>query len=409
MQGIDPKTLTIVSSILAVMLSVILFTMRRGFPSNVRGIGHWANAVLLFVVSAILFVLRDTSPLLHVIFANGLFIAGLLLMGAGLLKFDDRPARGGKAVAAAMAALLAAMLWFTFVDPSFRVRLVLAASALALLFAGISWLALGTGRLSLGRAITSTAFGVSSLICLMRVATMLIGFDRPDGLFDFSRLQVVYLAGFNVALLLGTVGFILMVNERMRESLEFLASHDALTGVLNRGAFFSQAAAAYKSCQRQQTPLSVLLLDLDHFKKINDQFGHHVGDRVLVEFCRAVRRVLRPSDVLGRYGGEEFAVLLPATSGAIALSVAERIRHVACRSDARPIRTVSIGCATTVPPLLSLDELLIQADEALYQAKRNGRDRTEAWAPDPEGGQSLPRLETGIRRALDPHGQPQIL
>lgn len=165
--------------------------------------------------------------------------------------------------------------------------------------------------------------------------------------------------------------------------LEHLAREDALTGLANRRCFEERAREECLRAQRYRRPLSILLADLDHFKAINDTYGHGYGDTVLKEVGQVLVHHCRTSDLCARYGGEEFAILLPETELTEARKVAERlcvaVRGLTIRHASGPLRvTVSFGisCMDHEHPQ-SLDELLEQADTALYTAKRKGRDRIE--------------------------------
>lgn len=122
------------------------------------------------------------------------------------------------------------------------------------------------------------------------------------------------------------------------------------------------------------------MIDLDHFKRVNDNYGHGVGDRVLVDFCAAVRAALRTGDCMGRYGGEEFVVLLPDTTQEEAAAVMRRLLDAIRPGPGLPPYTFSIGYATLAPDMVELDDLLTAADRALYRAKKNGRARAESIA-----------------------------
>ncbi len=170
--------------------------------------------------------------------------------------------------------------------------------------------------------------------------------------------------------------------ERLNERLDRIAHEDALTGIANRRSFDAFAARAWDIARRDGTPLTLLLMDVDYFKKYNDTYGHEQGDRCLQEVAAAIREaVLRPADLAARYGGEEFAVLMPGTDEAGAIEVAERIlRGVDSRaiphaaSTVAPHVTVSLGIATVRPSAGSgMTELIRFADEALYEAKGAGR------------------------------------
>lgn len=178
------------------------------------------------------------------------------------------------------------------------------------------------------------------------------------------------------------------------------AAHDALTGLANRRAAHMRLEAACQRAQRQHGHLSVLMLDLDRFKQVNDRWGHADGDRVLVAVARALRDELRGSDLAVRYGGEEFMAILPDTDAADAMEVAERIRvrieHLHIELPGTPMTitiTISIGVATLLPEETA-DSAVARADAALYAAKNAGRNRCMA-AP----GTLLPRVVPGAASA----------
>jgi diguanylate cyclase (GGDEF)-like protein len=165
--------------------------------------------------------------------------------------------------------------------------------------------------------------------------------------------------------------------------LERLATTDSLTGLGNRRFLFERLGQEVYRARRYHTPLSLLLFDIDHFKRINDGWGHAVGDHVLREIARETHQSLRKADTAGRYGGEEFIVLLPETDLAEAVALAHRLNREISRKVIKPERgspilvTVSVGVAT-LAPAESGEELVQRADQALYRAKQAGRDRVEA-------------------------------
>jgi diguanylate cyclase (GGDEF)-like protein len=181
-----------------------------------------------------------------------------------------------------------------------------------------------------------------------------------------------------------SIAFILlaMAKERTEHRYKTASLIDPLTGIANRRAFLEDGEAQLKRQLNDPRPTAVLLLDLDHFKTINDRFGHAVGDRVLQLFAEIGSTCMHRLDMFGRLGGEEFAVLLVNATRERALAVAEEIRSsfadAAREVDGKPVAaTVSIGMVISYDAVLDLSALLAQADHALYRAKDNGRNRVE--------------------------------
>lgn len=175
---------------------------------------------------------------------------------------------------------------------------------------------------------------------------------------------------------------------RTAEKLETLATTDSMTGLFNRGHFLCLAKAEWSRFQRYHRPLSVLMIDVDHFKSVNDRYGHAVGDDAIVAVANACLEGKRVSDLVGRMGGEEFAMLLPETDLCQATIVAERIRDRVERKQLSPHKahfnvTVSIGVAAATVSMAGPETLLIAADQALYEAKSKGRNRSVSWSPPP--------------------------
>ena len=269
-------------------------------------------------------------------------------------------------------------------------RLLYPAAALALLaYHGASLGGATAGTLTVLMSLISAALAGSMAYVLLR------GRPRPSALRKIIGLNdllffgatgaralftptftqpFVYLAGYLLMIVNG-FGFLLLCKERDDAALQELATRDSLTGLVNRRAFFERTDSARALAARMQTPVTLMMLDIDHFKRINDRHGHAAGDRALIVFAESALSVLREHDILARMGGEEFALLLPGTGLAGAVQAAERLRGAVGAAPGLPM-TVSIGVVE-----LDADEdinaALARADHALYEAKRAGRNRVE--------------------------------
>jgi len=184
-----------------------------------------------------------------------------------------------------------------------------------------------------------------------------------------------------------TIGRDLSATKRLQQELQSMASTDPLTGLLNRRRFLEQADKEFLRSQRYQHELSAVMLDIDHFKAINDTRGHFVGDQVLIALSRAAENLLRDIDILCRWGGEEFVILMPETPLAGAAILAERLREVLARlavdTTVGTVRfTVSAGVAARSESDAVLTDILQRADTALFAAKQHGRNHIQVLAAE---------------------------
>lgn len=270
---------------------------------------------------------------------------------------------------------------------------------LSLAIGGISLLCAYELLVRHGKLAREASYFAGGLFAANALFFLLLGiFVAPAGGVAGPSREVIHLAAYAelLVLLIGwNFGFVMMAMQRYLALSTELATHDDLTGVLNRRALGDKVRHHLRLAERGGATLSILAMDLDHFKMVNDTHGHRAGDDVLRAFVHTALACLRDADVLGRVGGEEFVALLPATSAAGALAVAERLRQrladtpIPFRQHAIHI-TVSIGVAEFDRHTHDFDSLLEVADAALYRAKHRGRNRIEL-APHP--GPSLPTVQ----------------
>ncbi|MET0231305.1 MAG: GGDEF domain-containing protein [Rhodanobacteraceae bacterium] len=378
----DLATAMLVTSALTFAVGASLAVAVSRYPDRLREAMHiWIRALLLQTPVFLLFGLVGELPGVGaVIFANGLFALAYAEMGRAVRVFSGSDPRLTRLELALIAALILIPIAFGVLWPNPRVRLMLGAPVLA-------WLSLDVARSILRREgplrasdwLTGGLFVASAIPMLLRGAIEIIGpTPELEPWRAFGR-NLFFIMG-SALPMIGTIGFLLMCNDRINEELTRLAMHDPLTGVFNRRTFEERAQRVIEEAARGVRPLSLLAVDIDHFKHVNDEFGHAGGDEALRLVVALMQESLAEGQILSRIGGEEFAVLLPGADEAEAATTAERLRrhleHSAIDVEGRKLRLkISAGVATVGPDRRTLATLLRAADRALYAAKRAGRNR----------------------------------
>lgn len=353
---------------------------------STKALGWWGLAFLIYAPAIALFGMRGvTADLWSIQVSNTLNLIAYGMMWSGARAFEDREPLLPWAVAGAGLWLFACQ-FDVFLD-SLLARIVLASSiaaAYSLLFIWELWQGRRDGLMS--RWPTMGLFGLLVALFLVRM-TAAESMPFPLGTLPPNPDAAVFL-NFTFLFFAFAAVFLLMAltKERAELNQRRAATIDPLTGIPNRRGFSDRAERIVARSQPDRTPLTLLLLDLDNFKSINDRFGHRIGDDVLVLFSEATAQALRPLDLFGRIGGEEFVALLPGVTPETVMEIAERIRDafaVAARHvDGHPIAaTVSIGTASSAQTGYDFDALYASADAALYRAKQKGRNRIELGQP----------------------------
>ncbi|HEY0843942.1 MAG TPA: diguanylate cyclase [Noviherbaspirillum sp.] len=380
MSELDPRSLIFVAGLLGLLCSVILFMLRRSFPPTIGGLVYWSRGLFGMVVASVLFGLTDVVPaFFSVVLANAMLVGGIMSFYMGFRHFAGLPTHH-RLMGVVLALLVAYVTWFTYVQDSYPARALLVTfTDSVLFFACASLVARTTGKTLAGR-FTSIVFAAIGAVSFGRALMLFFQLDTPQDILGSSTTQRTYLAALAFSIVAITLGAMMMANERLRAALEFIASHDQLTGAYGRAAFIELLKKELTRSRRNGQPLALLMFDLDHFKAVNDRFGHATGDRVIIDFVHRTKHLLRSADSIGRYGGEEFVALLPETSTDEARIVAERICKGIAEANAEglPEYTVSVGLAVAIHGNEAAENLLSRADEALYLAKKNGRNRVEA-------------------------------
>ena len=377
-------SLLLVTMALSIVMLLVLSSLAH---SGAHGIRKWSAANALAVVALPLFAGRGVLPaFLSIEVANTLLLSTTACMLAGFRRHLGM-AIPWRRLAACVATGAAAIAVLHHGIDSMAWRIV----AMSLLH-GALLVEMGVVlRRALPRAprrypvmFTACAAWINAGVQLLRgFAYAAHGIGHPLPVAD-ATLSIVFSALGALALPALTLGAVMIVNADLIARARHAADHDFLTGAWSRRAFFDLARREQARAGRHGVPLSLLLFDVDHFKRINDTHGHAAGDSVLVEIVERTNAVIRTVDVCARLGGEEFAVLLPDTASPLALPVAERLRAALDRrpatAGAHVAYTVSIG-VVTLQQGETIEQMLSRADAALYAAKGAGRNRVVVAAP----------------------------
>jgi diguanylate cyclase (GGDEF)-like protein len=378
----DLATAMIMNSVLTLGVGLSLAVTVSRYPDQLRRAMHvWIGGLLLQIPVFLMFGLNGALPgSAAIVLANALFALAYAEMARAVRVFAGGNARNSRTELILIAALIAVPIVFGYLIPSPRWRLGLGAPLLAFLSLGVARAILARGgTLRAADYLTGGLFIACAIPMLARACIELSGLGESLETARTIARNLFFLTGSSLPMI-GTIGFLLMCNDRINEELSRLAMLDPLTGVFNRRTFETHAQNAIAHAQRNGLALSLLAVDIDHFKRVNDEFGHEGGDLALQRIVELLQQNLSEAEILSRIGGEEFAVLIPGADEAAASTTAERLRRHLERStvnvDGRELTLhISAGVATLAPGTANLSALLRAADRALYAAKRAGRNR----------------------------------
>ncbi|MES2185565.1 MAG: GGDEF domain-containing protein [Pseudomonadota bacterium] len=378
MHPLDPRSITFIGGLLSLVLAFVLVFLRRSYPPSIGGLREWAAGPVMCAGAAMLFSVRGPAPPGWTLLATNLLLStGVLFLYIGSMRFHGRRDSMWP-WAVPMLALAAVVACFVWIWPNFRARVLAGNTLMAVIVVTHAVFLLRHGLKCFSRYFAVTALLVLAVLLVLRCVSALAHGASAQSAADLNVVQVWYTAGFSLCMVMFCIGAILMATDGLRAELERLATRDSLTAALNRGAILQACKDELHRFARGGRSFSLMMLDLDHFKQINDHHGHLVGDQVLADFAQRTRQLLRPHDRLGRYGGEEFLILLPETALDSANLVAERIRADVSCVPGLPQCTVSIGLTTSRNAADTLDAMLARADAALYRAKDKGRHQAES-------------------------------
>lgn len=384
---LDNKTLLFSLMLISGMMALSLTIVTRKNESD--GIRRWAGALALESLVWLLVASRGTIPDFYsIVVANVLMVTAQAMKLAAIHAYRKLYFPRLQCFVPVVAAIV---LFLLLPYDDARYRLGLGSLLFTAQFVMILWALWGDIESRSGNA-WWLLFGASLLMLPLLALRSIVSLSgamefvtTPQSAIAPNPVQLGVFVGLTALNLLGAMGFILMVKERGDREIRALAMTDPLTRILNRRAFMAQAEKQTAVALRHHLPLALLMIDIDHFKRINDAHGHPAGDKVLVRVTELLTSHLRTEDILARYGGEEFCVLLPSTNEAGALALADKLR-LAIEKTPIPLGdkfisiTISVGVtacdfnSSKLHP--DFTSMLQDADRALYLAKKKGRNRT---------------------------------
>lgn len=376
MPAFDLRTVLLMSAVMPGLMALVMFSLGRSLPRNIRGVGHWAQGALIVSVAVVLLSLRGSIPdWLSVIAGNLCMVGSIGVWLLGSQRFFGRQS-SWRLIVLLLIVDAVGLTLMTWIYPTAEGRSLCTNVILALLYGLQAHVMLRYGRHDRSSLFVGMMFLIQTITTILRVATSFGSAMAKGGLYAGDLIQVIYLGCGALMSLTVTVGFMLVAMNRLRVQLERQSHIDPLTGLLNRRAFVQAHADGQQALTRKGGELSLLLIDIDHFKNVNDTYGHSTGDEILVDFSRRAAAMLPPETHLARWGGEEFATLLPGYGQREAMKLADDLRKLIASgaSTSLPRYTCSIGIACLESREATVEELVRNADEALYRAKRNGRN-----------------------------------
>lgn len=375
---LDIRTLSFVTVFFSALYGVGLLVVAFRHDDQ-RGISLFGQSILVLSAGFLLMGLRGRIPdLLSIVLANSLIVAAFVLFDRAFSTFLKSKTSGTRIGLPLVALLPFLLAYYTYHTPSVSIRIAIVSLFIGILTGLCAWRIMHGTRNDIPEAkwFLGLPFIISSVFILFR---SMWAIDETS-LKDFMSASTIHQLAFlmiNLLVLTSSFGLLWLLSARLQRELREQARIDTLTHTHNRRALHEIAPRELARSKRHALPLSVIMSDIDHFKIINDTYGHGTGDLVLTNFAETVQNLLRKQDYLIRYGGEEFLVLLPDTEVTQAELVAEKLRTVIetapLAEEPQVSATASFG-VTTLNGNEPWETLISRADAALYEAKSKGRN-----------------------------------
>ena len=379
----------LVSNILVTIVMLNVWVQNR---KRFKGTSHWLIYYILQTVGILLIMLTGSIPdFFSSVFANAILVCSLMFFLIGLQRFIEKKATY---VINFVYLIIFTILYYYFkiVDPNFKVRVLLFSISVIIIVSQSFYLLLFQTEKDKRIIYRNTAIICVFLLVLyfVRIAAAFIIYHADNEFFTAGIVDSIIMMSSQMLGIMMTFSLVLMINMRlfldvrqfaeekelMVQELRRLANTDGLTGVFNRSKIEQILTIEVLRSRRYKHPLSIIIADVDHFKLVNDTYGHNVGDVVLTGIASLMKEHVREVDTVGRWGGEEFLIVCPETTADGAKKLAEKLRKKIEKHHFKDIgiKTVSMGIAQIEEDDWD-EDMLKRADKNLYKAKRNGRNR----------------------------------
>jgi GGDEF domain-containing protein len=285
---LDGRTLLVAASLTSILLAMLVLHVRRWIGKSIHGLGWWAAAVILLTGSTLLLAMRGiVGNWFSIVAANTGFVLAAGLFYHSLRRFYDL--RDQFLLSLLPAVVVFGSFSFLYegeaAETGYRLRVIIAMLMTAIVALACTRIIFTRRPMSPNALLTGAVWSLLFLLLAVRAALAAAGYEPTMALFRGGTWTAAWLGIVTIMLSMQTMGFLLMVTDRIRDGYVHLATHDPLTGILNRGAFVERAKTALRQARKQRRPVTLLLADLDRFKAINDTYGHGVGDRALKAFA----------------------------------------------------------------------------------------------------------------------------
>lgn len=379
----DPVTCLAVTTVLTLLNGAILGFVHRDLPEALRPSAiAWRISTLLIAGGCVFLAVQEFGPPAFLLpLANGMLALGVSGYWCALRRFYGEPETPWMLVPPTF--VVAGVWWFVAIQPSFAVRVALVSLGWLVPLGGSIRTLLRASERAVSRAVLVGIFAIVGSFLLLRAIYFVAEPHAVETVTDRGSLMN-FATPLVTAILpvIGTNAFLLLCSDRIRRQWERAASTDYLTGLANRRTLGAEGDLRIERARRNGDRLAIAVVDVDHFKSINDRYGHDVGDLALKHVASQLQAACRGQDLPARQGGEEFVVLFDRIEPSQAVSAGERMRLAV---EAQPFRagdvvhpiTVSIGVAALNATDKQFADLLRRADQALYAAKLSGRNRVE--------------------------------